>query len=201
MIRKISIVLFAIMATPVCAAPVLIAAYNETSQPVPNSSYAFYSIGWLWKAPISFELTRIETFFGSNDKTVGIEVYDGHPDSGGVLIASANYSEVGGTWGGADIGPVSLSAGNEYLIGFTNVEQLGPSFTEDLGSSLFSTDGLIHYDSDTAPPASYVQHSNGQANAMIRIFGVPEPSSILLTVSAFAALPTRHRKSVDHNRV
>ena len=140
MIRTILFALLVLLATRASAAPALIAAYNETAQPE-LGTYWPYSVGWLWQAPVSFELTRIETRFSSGLKTVGIEVYDNLPHLGGLLLASSSYVAVGGTWGGADVGPVALTAGEDYLIGFTNVENLGASFS-GFGSTLFSSDGL-----------------------------------------------------------
>lgn len=159
------------------------AAYNETS-PAGGGLYWPYSIGWIWESPADFTLTRIETMFGSGDRNVGIEVYDNLPHLGGTLLASATYDEVGGTWGGADLGPVSIVAGEDYLIGFTNVAGLGPNLTGDAGSTVFSADGYIRHDNDGGLPAAYTQSGLGQSTAIIRIYGdtspIPAPGALLL---------------------
>jgi hypothetical protein len=111
---------------------------------------------------------------------------------GGTLLASATYAEVGGQWGGADLGPVSLVGGQQYLVGFTNVESLGVSYTEDPGSTLFSADGTVRYDTDSSLPVSYENIYVGQANAIIRIYGIPEPTTLAL-ISVFAFIATCRR--------
>lgn len=161
----------------------LIAGYNETETPS-TATFWPYSIGWMWEAPTDFTLSRIETKFSSGDRLVGIEVYDNLPSLGGTLLASASYAEVGGTWGGADIGPVSMVAGQDYLIAFTNVAGLGVNFTTS-GGTVFSQDGYIRYDNDNTAPPAYTNNYLGQSNTLIRIYGdegvrIPVPGAMLL---------------------
>lgn len=162
----------------------LIAGYNETETPS-TATYWPYSVGWMWEAPTDFTLSRIETKFSSGDRLVGIEVYDNLPSLGGTLLASASYNEVGGTWGGADIGPVSMVAGQDYLIAFTNVVKLGVNFTYDAGATVFSQDGYIRLDSDDTAPPAYTNKFSGNSNTLIRIYGdegvrIPVPGAMLL---------------------
>jgi formylglycine-generating enzyme len=58
------------------------------------------------------------------------------------------------------------------------------------GSSFLSSSSRV----DVSPTA---QFSSGG----FRVASIPEPSTVLLTIAAFAALPIRRRKSVSHNRV
>jgi len=174
--------LFLIVALSASAQGGLIAAYNETKSN--DGTYWPYSTGWLWVAPQDFELTRIETRFASGNQSVTIAVYDNLPQSGGQLLASAAYTEIAGTWGGADLGPVSLYAGEDYFVTFWNVAGLSANFTDDLGAQQFSSDGYIHYDDDSSPPAEFEESFQGQNAAIIRIYGqtqgIPEPASILV---------------------
>jgi hypothetical protein len=161
----------------------LIAAYNETANPA-GSSYWPYSIGWLWDAPTDFSLTRIETRFGNGSKRITIAVYDGLPQSGGTLLGSAEYDAVSGLWGGADLGPISMAAGQDYLISFWNVNSMGLNLAEDPGAELFGKDNYVYYDTDSDPPSSFTDSyfDYGQSNTIIRIYGdpVPEPATICL---------------------
>jgi hypothetical protein len=164
----------------------LIAGYNETANCAPASIYWPYSIGWLWVAPIDFPLTRIETkfgapVFGSGAKRVTIAVYDALPQSGGVLLGSAEYDEIGGVWGGANLNSIPMIAGQDYLISFWNVADLSVNTTQDGVGTLFGKDGYVYYDTDGGPPPSFTDSYFGHSNAIIRIYGtVPEPATLLL---------------------
>jgi hypothetical protein len=180
--RKYLITLILVAALTSQAGAALIAAYNETASSAVGT-YGFYSIGWLWDAPTDFSLTRIETRFGSGSKHVTIAVYDDLPQSGGTLLGSAEYDAVGGLWGGADMGSILMAAGQDYLISFWNVVDLGTNFTEDAGAELFGKDHYIYYDIDSDPPPSFLNsYFWWQSNAIIRIYGdpVPEPATIAM---------------------
>jgi hypothetical protein len=168
---------FTFMATPAGAG--LIAGYNETANYDGGTLWP-YSIGWLWNAPTDFSLTRIDTKFWVGSQRVTIAVYDNVPEFGGTLLGSAEYDEVDGRWGGADLGSIPMVAGQDYFISFWNVSGLGANSAGYYGQ-LFSKDGYIHYDSDSSPPPSFVNSFFGQSNTIIRIYGdIPEPATICL---------------------
>lgn len=169
----------------------LVAAYNETAD---NATRAYwpYSIGYLWDAPIDFSLTRIETKFASGSERVTIAVYDDLPQSGGTILTSAQYDVTGGLWGGADLDPVPMVAGQDYFISFWNVKGLGVIYTVDAGTELFSSDGCVYYDGDLSPPPSFTESYFGHSNAIIRIYGVPEPATLCLL--GLGVLLLRRRK-------
>ncbi|UCG56764.1 MAG: hypothetical protein JSU70_18095 [Phycisphaerales bacterium] len=155
----------------------LIAAYNEGAGHYSGTLWP-YSIGWLWDAPFDFSLTRIETKFASGQKHVTIGVYDDLPHLGGTLLGSAGYDAVGGSWGGADLGPISMLGGQDYLISFWNVPDLGTNFAPDGAGDLFSKDGYARYAPDGDPPPEFTESYFGQSNTIIRIYGEPGPPPI-----------------------
>ncbi|MGW8255863.1 MAG: PEP-CTERM sorting domain-containing protein [Thermoguttaceae bacterium] len=188
-----AILFIAILAVPGKSAE-LIAGYNENSPNLGDSLWP-YSIGWLWDAPVDFTLTRVETKFGSGEKEVTIVVYDDLPQQGGQLLASADYDALGGSWGGADLGPLTITAGENYLIGFCNVVGLGPNFTGEAGQE-FSSDGYMYYSPVSDPPPSFTVPFLGQDKTIIRIYGepVPEPSTLIMLTGLGVMLAVGYRK-------
>ncbi|MBN1391892.1 MAG: PEP-CTERM sorting domain-containing protein [Sedimentisphaerales bacterium] len=181
--NKYLISLFLMAALTGQAGAELIVAYNETASNA-SGHYWPYSIGWLWEAATDFSLTRIETRFGSGYEHITVAVYDGLPQFGGILLDSAEYDAVGGLWGGADLDPIAIEEGQDYLISFWNVDGMGMNYTQDSGAEQFSTDNYIYYDEDGEPPASFVNSfsGNNECCTIIRIYGnpIPEPATIAL---------------------
>lgn len=194
--NKLLIILFfaAVLASQANAE--LIVAYNETAGNA-TGHYWPYSIGWLWKATADFSLTRIETKFGDGYERITIAVYDGLPQLGGTLLGSADYNAVGGLWDGADLGPIDIEEGQDYLVSFWNVDGMGMNYTQDSGAEQFSMDNYIYYDEDGELPASFVSSFTGSNNCctIIRIYGntIPEPATIALLGFSSLVLLRKHK--------
>jgi hypothetical protein len=161
----------------------LIVSYNETASNA-TGHYWPYSIGWLWEATADFSLTRIETKFGDGYEHVTIAVYDDLPQFGGTLLGSADYNAVGGLWDGADLGPIDIEEGQDYLVSFWNVDGMGMNYTQDSGTEQFGLDNYIYFDEDGEPPASFINSfsGNNECRTIIRIYGntIPEPATVAL---------------------
>jgi MYXO-CTERM domain-containing protein len=96
-----------------------------------NAYWGSYDVGWLYTPSFSYNLSGVLTMFSIpvgtsiENRDVTVVLYQGTtPALGGTLLGSFQFdsSTAEGTFGGGDFGsPISLSAGQQYFVGFKNV--------------------------------------------------------------------------------
>ena len=67
-------------------------------------------------------------------KPVMVEVYDKAPTTGGTLLHSASFTATANAFSCGTFAALNLLAGEDYFIGFRNVNGLGVNFTQDAGA-------------------------------------------------------------------
>ncbi len=114
------------------------AAVMDSINPGAAPPFVYYggplSIGWLYTAQSSYNLTGISTYFepvpnGSGAHTITEQIWSGVPDAvGSVLLNSATFSAHSATGGsvGATFATSSLiTAGTTYFVNFLNTQGMG----------------------------------------------------------------------------
>lgn len=147
----------------------LVDAINQSGYPEMNEWYAA-DVGWEYTPAFSYTLTDVFTKFGYVDnRTVTVEVFDGLPSNGGILLRSAEFTPANLAYSGASFAPLNLAAGHSYFIGFRNVSGLdvNVSYNPDL------TDFLLYY--SFADDGSYSIVTSGDA-PILEFYGQESPS-------------------------
>jgi hypothetical protein len=186
-------------AGPLRASIVVADSVNETRSP-DTENFGIAAVGWLYTPSISYDLVGIETKFLSADvRIVTVEVYDEHPFfNGGTLLRSADFAPLTNVFSGAFFSSLSLVAGEDYFVGFRNVQALGVNYAlDDPPTQMLPAwidrdiDGLY----DEAAPQLDIR------SPILRFYtqtaAVPSPSSLtvfgLLIISAAPHLMRRSR--------
>jgi hypothetical protein len=105
---------------------------NETRSP-DTDNFGIAAVGWLYTPSSSYDLVGIETKFRVADgRSVTLEVYDEHPFfNGGTLLRSATFTPLTNMFSGEFFTPLALVMGEDYFVGFRNVQGLGVNYAFD----------------------------------------------------------------------
>lgn len=151
-------------------------------------------VGWNFTATSSYQLTDLETIFGSvpDLRTVTAVVMTNTPSNGGMLLASGTFVPVAGVFSGATFAPVNVTLGENLFLGFENVGGLGANVTSDAGATSL---GSLHYDGSTNGSFSLTESGGFTSQPILELTGVngtspvPEPGAwmLLLTVLVTSA--------------
>ena len=120
-------------------AATVVDSVNASNFPVNDGCTWFASeVGWSYTPRFSYNLSGINTKFGEGvgvmSKPVMVEVYDKAPTTGGTLLRSASFTATANAFSGGIFAALNLLAGEDYFIGFRNVNGLGVNFTQDAGA-------------------------------------------------------------------
>jgi hypothetical protein len=125
-----------ILAVLLCnaASAAVVDSFNADKNPAAGA-WGVSEVGWIYTPGSSYNLTGVRTKFGSGpgsySRTVTLEVYDELPSQGGTLLRSAAFSPLADAFAGGSFGSLAVTAGEDYFIGFRNVNNLGSNFTTD----------------------------------------------------------------------
>src|SRR4051794_5055027 len=101
------------------------ASLNESSA-VKGGAWVVSEVMWEFTPVTTFDLIGIETRFGnlSDGRVVTLEIYGDHPDVHHTvpLLRSGTFISTSNTFAGVFFAPLTLQAGNDYFIGFRNVQ-------------------------------------------------------------------------------
>jgi hypothetical protein len=166
-----------------------------------------YSLGYLFQANTNLTVTGLGTFDNGSLTTLPSLQQVGLWDSSGNLLASAftggNSTQIG-LWAFSSITPITLIAGNDYVVGSQGDAIYGvvgtpvtvnPNIT--FLSSAFYFQGQIGNTPLHEPVPDYsltTAFSAGDFGGNIQITGVPEPASLLLVSSSLVCLIGLRRK-------
>jgi hypothetical protein len=162
-----------------------------------SSTWNATEVGWFYTPTFSYNLTGIETKFGSfvDSRTVTVEVYTDSPGSGGMLLRSADFTALANAFSGGFFAPLSLTSGTTYFIGFRNVGNFNVNLTNDTGAT--NLPGGLLYSFDNNGSYSIGPETLFTAQPILQFHddsAVPEPSTWVLGLSAAALLLRfRHR--------
>ncbi|HWC99517.1 MAG TPA: PEP-CTERM sorting domain-containing protein [Candidatus Sulfopaludibacter sp.] len=178
-------------------------------------------VGWFYTPASGYDLIGINTEFSIpnltvvQNRTVTVVLYQGDtPAAGGTLLGSFQFdsSLAEGTLGGGTFAsPITLTAGQQYFVGFEdvgplsstpNLDDLGVNFTGDSGAAFLST---AQFDTSTcATPHSFgcEDAAHDWLSQPILQFlapdpiptSTPDPSTVLLLGSGLAAVALRVRR-------
>jgi hypothetical protein len=117
----------------------IVDSVNADKSPAIGTTWNANEVGWSYTPTFSYNLSGINTKFGAGfgagSKTVTVEVYDEAPTTGGTLLRSASFTSLANAFSGGTFAALNLLAGEDYFIGFRNVDGLGVNFTQDAGST------------------------------------------------------------------
>ena len=141
------------------------AAVMDSINPAASPPFVYYggplSIGWMYTAQSSYNLTGISTFFepvpnGSGSRTITEQIWSGVPGTpGSVLLNSATFtadSGSGGNLGTTFAGSSLITAGTTYFVSFLNTQGMGVNLGQWTG------DGT---DSGSTPSAGAMTNLGG----------------------------------------
>jgi len=172
--------LFAVLNVMPVSATVMDSINAEFSPLSPRWGVA--EIGWLYRPQFSYTLTGVLTRLGkfetagSDLPTVTLEVYQGLPISNGILLRSATFSVVDHSFAGGSFSPLALCAGEDYFIGFRNVQTLLLNVTEREGVSLITYSDWVNDGTYSTLATEY----SIPTYPILKFEGVPEPATVLL---------------------
>ena len=120
----------------------IVDSVNADKSPADGYIWTATEVGWDYTPSAAYNLVGVNTKFGfeTDSRTVSVEVYDASPSNGGTLLRSGNFTPLSNNFSGGTFAPLSLTAGDDYFIGFRNVDGLGVNVTEDAEATL----SLIH---------------------------------------------------------
>ncbi|MBW4578090.1 MAG: PTPA-CTERM sorting domain-containing protein [Tildeniella nuda ZEHNDER 1965/U140] len=114
----------------------IVDSVNADKSPAERVSWGASEVGWSYTPTFSYDLSGINTKFGARSvgsKTVTVEVYDKAPTTGGTLLRSASFTSLANAFSGGTFTALSLLAGEDYFIGFRDVDGLDVNVTQDAG--------------------------------------------------------------------
>ena len=177
------------------AVPVIADSVNSGANPS-SSTWTAEEVGWFYTPAFAYGLVGIETKFGSTDgRTVTLEIYDEHPGSGGTLLRSGTFSPLDTAFAGMFFAELALVAGEDYFIGFRNVEDLELNTTLDAGAASL---GLVWYSFDDE--GAYTFSQSGTVTQPLLLFyqdmtaSIPEPATAALASIGFAGFTFLRRR-------
>jgi hypothetical protein len=176
-----SVFILTIVVTMLAASPVLgviIDSINADKTPYTSEIGNVGEIGWVYTPEFSYILTGIQSQFGDGSGptydwgNVELEVYEGIPISGGVLLRSVTISVITNQPGGGSFEPLEVSAGSDYFIGFRSlVEPVGGFYSM---SCNFADSGVplpCYY--GTNNDGTYPNTSDSRIYPILQFEGVP----------------------------
>lgn len=112
---------------------------NATDSPI-SSQFGIGAIGWLYTPSFAYDLVGVDTKFSSADsRTVTLEIYSEHPSlGGGTLLRSATFTPLANVFSGGVFASLALAEGEDYFVGFRNVQGLGNNFSGDFPNQLLT---------------------------------------------------------------
>ena len=183
------------------AAVIVVDSINESASPAPYL-WSAPEVGWFYTPTFSYDLAGVRTKFGNSvdSRTVTVEVYNAHPESGGTLLRSADFAPLSNAFAGGEFAPLSLVAKTTYFFGFRNVggSILNINSTEDFGATnlgvirfSFVNDGSYSFSDDTSYTTQPIVQFLGQPSAPP---AVPEPSMMVIgTLFGLGGLVAKRR--------
>jgi hypothetical protein len=163
---------------------------NESYSP-DTRNFGLDGIGWMYTPSISYALVGIETKFSSADsRTVTMEIYDEHPfHNGGTLLRTATFTPASNAFAGGFFASLNLVSGEDYFIGFRNVQGLGYNFASDSGTEQLPAWTHRPADGEWDTVAGQIEFRSPILQFYTELNTVPEPGSIVVfgLISSFAA--------------
>ena len=180
-------------AIPARAGTVVADSVNAERATYSSMTWGVAEGGWFYTPGHSYELVGIETKFDTTDgRTVTVEVWDEHPEDGGAVLRSAGFTAATDFAGGS-FAALTLTAGEDYFVGFRDVRNLGVNITEDAGATVmdpFRWGGT----SAGAYPETESGHNTGKP--ILRFLApepIPEPAGLGLIGLILLATGRRKR--------
>ena len=178
-------------AIPARAGTVVADSVNAERATYSSMTWGVAEGGWFYTPGHSYELVGIETKFDTTDgRTVTVEVWDEHPEDGGVVLRTDSFT-ASTDFAGISFAGLTLTAGEDFFVGFRGVKYLGVNITEDAGATVMDP-FRCGETSVGAYPDEEVGYNSGKP--ILRFLApepIPEPAGLGLIGAALLALRRR----------